>query len=141
MRFRRSQPSDPWEGVLDGTNEAKKAYQPNVLLPESCFREGGEDCLYLNVYTGHNTDSSEGEVPEAAPPPLLPVVIFLHGGAFVIGSCEAMLYGPQVLLDREVVLVGLNYRLGALGFLSLECDEAPGNLGLHDQFLALCWVR
>ena len=43
--------------------------------------------------------------------------------------------------NREVVLVGVNYRLGALGFLSLECDEAPGNLGLHDQFLALCWVR
>ena len=136
MRFRRSQPSEPWEGVLDGRKEAKKAYQPNVLMPESCFREGGEDCLYLNVYTRHYPDSNDGEVP-----PLLPVLVFLHGGAFVVGSCEAMLYGPQVLLDREVVLVGLNYRLGALGFLSLECDEAPGNLGLHDQFLALCWVR
>ena len=45
------------------------------------------------------------------------------------------------MLDREVVLVGVNYRLGALGFLSLECEEAPGNLGLHDQFLALSWVR
>ena len=52
-----------------------------------------------------------------------------------------MLYGPQVLLDREVILVGVNYRLGALGFLSLETEEAPGNLGLHDQFLALSWVR
>ena len=137
LRFRRSQPSEPWEGILDGTKESKKAYQPNVLVPESPFREGGEDCLYLNVYTGHSTHSSEGDVS----PALLPVLVFLHGGAFVIGSCEAMLYGPQVLLDREVVLVGVNYRLGALGFLSLESEEAPGNLGLHDQFLALSWVR
>ena len=51
------------------------------------------------------------------------------------------MYGPQVLLDRDVVLVGVNYRLGPLGWLSLETDEAPGNLGLHDQHLALLWVQ
>ena len=94
------------------------------------FLTGGEDCLYLNVYT-KQTD----------PPVLRPVIVYIHGGAFVVGSCEAMLYGPQVLLDREVVMVGINYRLGALGFLSLETEEAPGNLGLHDQYLALLWVR
>ena len=121
--------------MLDGTRESKKCQQPNVLVPGFPLLEGGEDCLYLNVYTKHCP------LPGTDPAPLLPVIVFLHGGAFVLGSCESMLYGPQVLLDREVVLVGLNYRLGALGFLSLECDEAPGNLGLHDQFLALSWVR
>ena len=136
LRFRRSQPVAAWSGVLDGTRESKKCLQPNVLAPDcSLLMEGGEDCLYLNVYTKHCP------LPGTDPAPLLPVIVFLHGGAFVLGSCEAMLYGPQVLLDREVVLVGVNYRLGALGFLSLECDEAPGNLGLHDQFLALSWVR
>jgi len=140
LRFRRSEPAEPWEGLLDGTKESKKSYQPNVLLPESAFREGREDCLYLNVYTKSYPSSGDGVLPDQEPP-LLPVLVFLHGGAFVVGSCEAMLYGPQVLLDREVVLVGVNYRLGALGFLSLETEEAPGNLGLHDQFLALCWVR
>ena len=140
LRFRRSEPAEPWDHVLDGTKEAKKSFQPNVLLPESCFREGQEDCLQLNVYTKAYPSSTEGAVPQDDVP-LLPVVVFLHGGAFVVGSCEAMLYGPQVLLDTEVVLVGVNYRLGALGYLSLETDEAPGNLGLHDQYLALCWVR
>ena len=51
LRFRRSEPCENWEGVRNCTKEAKKAYQPNVLSPESCFRDGGEDCLYLNVYT------------------------------------------------------------------------------------------
>ena len=57
---------------------------------------------------------------------LLPVMVFFHGGAFVVGSCESILYGPQVLLDRDVVMVGVNYRLGVFGFLSLETDDAPG---------------
>ena len=130
MRFRRSEPAQSWTGVLDGTKESKKCLQPNVLMPQLPFLTGGEDCLYLNVYT-----------KQTKPSALLPVIVYIHGGAFVVGSCEAMLYGPQVLLDREVVMVGINYRLGALGFLSLETDEAPGNLGLHDQYLALLWVR
>ena len=46
----------------------------------------------------------------------------------MVGSCESFLYGPQVMLDRDIVLVGVNYRLGALGFLSLENDEAPGDI-------------
>ena len=57
---------------------------------------------------------------------LLPVIVFLHGGAFVVGSCESILYGPQVLLDRDLVMVGVNYRLGVFGFLSLETNNAPG---------------
>ena len=69
------------------------------------------------------------------------MIVFIPGGTFVVGSCEAQMYGPQVLLDRDVVLVGVNYRLGPLGWLSLETDEAPGNLGLHDQHLALLWVQ
>ena len=52
-----------------------------------------------------------------------------------------MLYGPEVLLDRNLVMVAVNYRLGPLGFLSLENDSAPGNLGLHDQYLALLWIK
>ena len=107
--------------MRDGTSEARKSYQPNVLMPGSPFRDGGEDCLYLNVYT--KRFERESEEPRA-----LPVIVFLHGGAFVVGSCESLLYGPEVLLDRDLVMVGVNYRLGVLGFLSLETDEAPGKL-------------
>jgi len=131
LRFKRSRLYGAWSGVLNGTKEAKKSLQPNVLFPtKEYLSEGGEDCLYLNVYTKTLDENARK-----------PVIVFLHGGAFVVGSCEAALYGPQVLLDRDVVLVGVNYRLGVLGWLSLETDEAPGNLGLHDQFLALQWVQ
>jgi len=141
LRFRRSEPAAAWSGVLNCRREAKKSYQPNVLLPDSPFRDGGEDCLYLNVYTRRHERHGDGPISDEDPA-LAPVIVFLHGGAFVVGSCEASLYGPNVLLDRDnVVMVGVNYRLGALGFLSLECDEAPGNLGLHDQYLALRWIQ
>ena len=140
LRFKRSEPFGSWVGTLDGTKESKKSYQPNVLLPKSPFIQGGEDCLYLNVYTKKIRNPNDGGKPQTEDHPL-PVVVFLHGGAFVVGSCESMLYGPQVLLDRDIVLVGLNYRLGPFGWLSLETDAAPGNLGLHDQYLALEWVK
>ena len=133
LRFKRSEPFGSWEGTLDGTKEAKKSFQPNVLSPKSPFRQGGEDCLYLNVYTKQMRQANDGQT--------LPVVVYFHGGAFVVGSCESMLYGPQVLLDRDIVLVGVNYRLGPFGWMSLESEEAPGNLGLHDQYLALLWVQ
>lgn len=127
LRFRRSEPIEPWSGVLNCQRESRKSFQPNVLAPESPFREGGEDCLYLNVYTKDYLNVGDGPV-NSDEVNLLPVVVFLHGGAFVVGSCEAFLYGPQVLLDRDIVLVGVNYRLGTLGFLSLENDEAPGKM-------------
>ena len=139
-RFRRSELFGPWKGTLNGAKESKKAFQPNVLMPKSPFIEGGEDCLYLNVYTKRLNQSVDGPLLQEEED-LFPVVVFLHGGAFVVGSCESMLYGPQVLLDRDIVLVGVNYRLGPFGWLSLENDEAPGNLGLHDQHLALLWVK
>lgn len=57
-------------------------------------------------------------------------MVWIHGGAFTMGSGNAFLYGPDHLVSAGVVLVTLNYRLGALGFLSLESDEVPGNMGL-----------
>ena len=140
LRFRRSEPFGYWEGTLDGTNESKKSFQPNVLSPKSPFRQGGEDCLYLNVYTKVCRHHNDGPLPQNEEEDQ-PVVVFFHGGAFVVGACESMLYGPDVLLDRDIVLVGVNYRLGPFGWLSLETDDAPGNLGLHDQYLALLWIK
>lgn len=68
-----------------------------------------------------------------------PVVVFVHGGNFDSGSGN--LFGPQALVDQNLVVVTLNYRLGMLGFASTEDDALPGNLGLRDQLLALQWVR
>ena len=95
LRFRRSEPAAAWRGVLNCRREAKKSYQPNVLLPDSPFRDGGEDCLYLNVYTRRHECSGDTGPSSDEDPALAPVIVFLHGGAFVVGSCEASLYGNK----------------------------------------------
>lgn len=87
-----------------------------------------EDCLFLNVYT-RNLNRR------------VPVVIFIHPGAFYYGSGSADYYGPEFLLEKDVVLVTFNYRLGFFGFASTGDARAPGNAGLKDQVLVLKWVQ
>jgi para-nitrobenzyl esterase len=91
-----------------------------------------EDCLFVNVYTPNTLGD-------------LPVMVWIHGGAFVSGSGGSS-YEPQRLQNQGVVVVTLNYRLGALGFLahadlSTEMGGGSGNFGLMDQQLALQWVQ
>jgi bile salt-stimulated lipase len=70
----------------------------------------------------------------------LDVVVHVHGGAYMYGS--GLMYSrPEVLMDRDIVFVTFNYRLGILGFLSTEDDVVPGNNGLKDQVMALRWVQ
>ena len=69
------------------------------------------------------------------------VMVWLHGGGFHMGSGGTDLYGPGYLMEEDVVLVTLNYRLGPLGFLSLPQGGVSGNAGLKDQRMALRWVR
>lgn len=68
-------------------------------------------------------------------------MVFVHGGAFFLGDGGKIFYGPQFLLNNDVILVTFNYRLGVLGFLCLGIEEAPGNAGLKDQLAALKWVK
>lgn len=68
-------------------------------------------------------------------------MVFIHGGTFVIGNGGKGLYGPEFLMEQDVILITFNYRLGALGFLCLGIKEAPGNAGLKDQVAALRWVK
>lgn len=90
-----------------------------------------EDCLYLNIHT-----------PQISTPNLkLPVMAYIHGGGFTYGSGNVESVGPDFLVPRGVILVTINYRLGALGFLSLQTPECPGNNGLKDQNLALRWIQ
>lgn len=72
-----------------------------------------------------------------------PVLVFIHGGAFVMGSNDSKVYSPTFLLMEDIVFVTINYRVGILGFLKID-DPAlgvPGNAGLKDQLLALKWVQ
>ncbi|XP_069689993.1 juvenile hormone esterase-like isoform X2 [Periplaneta americana] len=68
-------------------------------------------------------------------------MIFIHGGAYLEGSGKAYSYGPLYLMDKDVVMVAMNYRLGVFGFLSTGDDAAPGNYGMKDQTEALRWVQ
>ncbi|XP_045450639.1 juvenile hormone esterase-like [Melitaea cinxia] len=130
LRFAPPEPPEPWEGVKDATKDCNICAQ---LDKETLQVVGDEDCLYLNVYTPSlpTSDSS-----------LLPVMVFYHGGGFIFGSgTDDAVHGPDYLIEKDVVIVSLNYRLGVLGFLSLSCKEAPGNAGLKDQVQALKWVQ
>ncbi|KAG8333533.1 Cocaine esterase [Homalodisca vitripennis] len=66
---------------------------------------------------------------------------FIHGGGYVVLSSSSLMYGPDFLVDEQVILVTFNYRLGAAGFLTLGSKVAPGNLGLTDMLLALQWIQ
>lgn len=67
------------------------------------------------------------------------VIFFVHGGGYMSGGSSW--HGPDLLLDEDIVLVTINYRLGPFGFLSLNTNEYSGNMGLKDQLLALKWVN
>ncbi|KAF5307861.1 hypothetical protein FQR65_LT06593 [Abscondita terminalis] len=118
-----------WEGVLYATKQHAVCPQMNVYVGDFNIT-GDEDCLYLNVYTPEIKSSGNGG---------LPVMFYIHGGGWMCGS--ANIYGPEVLLDQDVVLVTINYRLGALGFLTTGDSIVPGNNGLKDQNMALKWVK
>lgn len=128
LRFQDPIPwTKKWSNVRDAFEYGNVCSQIDKITSSVI---GSDDCLYLNVYTG----SLENENPR-------PVMFWIHGGAFLFGSGNDDLYGPDYLVKRKVVLVTLNYRLDVLGFLNLGIEEAPGNQGLKDQVLALRWVK
>lgn len=92
---------------------------------------GSEDCLHLAVHTP--------ELPTNVHNPKLPVMVYIHGGSFMLGGYIGA--GAGKLLERDMVLVTIQYRVGPLGFMCLPDDEAGGNMGLLDQTLALKWVH
>ncbi|XP_053685665.1 glutactin-like [Sabethes cyaneus] len=122
LRFQPPVKATSWEGTLD-------ASKPGVMCPQ--IWEGNviavdEDCLTLSVFSNSLTASR-------------PVMVFIHGGVFYVGS--AMTYRPDYLLEADVVLVVIQYRLGPLGFLSTLSDKIPGNAGILDMIAALEWVQ
>ncbi|XP_013148131.1 PREDICTED: esterase FE4-like [Papilio polytes] len=125
LRFQPPKMIEKYEGVLDATQEG-----PACPLPAPPGYYLDEDCLRINVYT-----------PSHKSKELLPVVVYIHAGGFYAFSGRGDVAGPHYLLDRDIVLVTLNYRLGTLGFLSTGDAAAPGNNGFKDQVAALRWVR
>ncbi|KAG4069657.1 hypothetical protein HA402_014680 [Bradysia odoriphaga] len=96
-----------------------------------------EDCLYLNVWVPLSTRSTSDINSNR-----LPVMIWIHGGSFHLGSANQDEFNGIVLATiGQVVVVTINYRLGFFGFLNAELESAPGNMGLYDQVAAITWVK
>ncbi|CAN8023305.1 unnamed protein product [Ixodes persulcatus] len=128
LRFRRPLPVKSWLGTYDATQ--KKFSCPQQLYPLlfDIETDQSEDCLYLNVWT------SSTRQPK-------PVIVWIYGG-FAFGSSYQSWYNGSLLSTMyDVVVVTFNYRLGIFGFLDAGASDAPGNVGLRDQRLALQWVR
>ncbi|XP_049630412.1 cholinesterase [Suncus etruscus] len=139
LRFKKPQYLSKWSDIWNATKYANSCYQ-NIDQSFPGFSgsemwnpntELSEDCLYLNVW-----------VPSPKPNNAS-VMIWIYGGAFQSGTASLHVYDGKFLAHVErVIVVSMNYRLGALGFLALPGNkEAPGNMGLFDQQLALLWVQ
>ncbi|MEB3980457.1 carboxylesterase/lipase family protein [Mycobacterium sp. 663a-19] len=138
LRFRLPEPPEPWAEVAETTAYGPACPQPVFPnMPIDLGAPQGEDCLRLNVWASADTEPGDAK----------PVMVWLHGGAYVLGSGGQPLYdGRRLVSGGEVVVVTINYRLGALGFLDLSSFGTArcrfdSNIGLHDVLAALRWVR
>ena len=136
LRFQPPRPVEPWQETYDATKFGPSAPQPSMAAPDMPLKlpvePTDEDCLFLNVYTPAADDRRR------------PVLFWIHGGGYIVGSGRA--YDGSVFVDEhDVVVVSINYRLGALGFMHvghLDSDlNSSVNNGILDQICALEWTR
>ena len=137
LRWREPQPAASWQGVRRASTFGNACMQTPGLSAANGGDAGplSEDCLYLNVWTPKLSRSSN-----------LPVMVWIHGGAYIFGAGSLAIYDGESLANRGVVFVNLNYRLAQLGFfahpaLEQESPGGPVNFGLLDQIAALEWVQ
>lgn len=142
LRFRRPVPMEKWTDVYNATSRGNSCVQ----MPFESFQDKkgkksedvwnpntpmNEDCLHLNIW-----------VPEVIDGSKLTTLIWIYGGGFVTGSSALDIYdGALMAALQRVIVISVNYRVGPLGFFYLGTDEAPGNMGLLDQQLALHWIH
>ena len=141
LRFRAPEPPSSWQGIREAKQFGSSAPQvgPVNRIIRSIIGAAGskqsQDCLYLNVWT------------PACDRRRRPVMVWIHGGAFILGSGSTRIYdGGRLAHLGDTVVVTINYRLGALGFLNWKSVAGSGespeaNLGVRDQIAALDWVR
>ncbi|XP_038168436.1 acylcarnitine hydrolase-like [Arvicola amphibius] len=139
LRFAPPEAPEPWSGVRDGTSYPAICLQSLEMMNSLGLKDMNlhlstfsmsEDCLYLNIYTpAHAHEGSN-----------LPVMVWIHGGALVIGMAS-ITDGSMLAAIEDVVVVTIQYRLGVLGFFSTGDQHARGNWGYLDQVAALRWVQ
>nr|XP_057927503.1 bile salt-activated lipase-like isoform X2 [Doryrhamphus excisus] len=133
--WEKPKPHPGWSGVLKANKYAERCLQVTLLQTKT---RGSHDCLYLNIFVPQGLTVSSN----------LPVMVYLFGGAFLLGASNDLailgdsLYDGKEMADRgNVIVVTANYRVGTLGFLSSGDARLPGNYGLWDQHAAISWVR
>ncbi|HEX5234662.1 MAG TPA: carboxylesterase family protein [Silvibacterium sp.] len=136
LRWQPPQPAPSWQGVRDASTYGHACMQPPFPIFHIPPSSMSEDCLYLNIWTTNLRPENPA-----------PVLVFIHGGGFLIGAGSQAAYDGSRLAARGAVLVTINYRLGIFGFFAhpdltaASPHHASGNYGLLDQIAALRWVR
>lgn len=140
LRWRAPIEAEPWSNIKDATQFGAVCIQPKINKKFTPWLENqSEDCLSINIWSPNNIEENKVKP--------LPVMVWIHGGAFKIGSGSLPVYDGTSFAESGVVLVTLNYRLGNLGFFGHSAitegknSERTGNFGLLDQISALEWVQ
>ena len=137
MRWKPPVPAPAWDGIRDATKFGAACFQPKpraASIYADPPAEMSEDCLFLNIWTPEGARNA-------------PVMVWIHGGSLTGGASSETMYDGALFAKRGIVLVSINYRLGALGYLALpelsaeSPDHVSGNYGLLDQMEALRWVK
>ena len=130
-RFKSPIPASSWENVRNGTNWPNRCMQFDSSanqLPKS------EDCLYLNIFVPADSYLNRNQY-------LTPIFVFIHGGSFTGGSSTDDRFEASTLVSMKgIIVVTLNYRVDAFGFMAISGSDATGNQGFLDQSLALKWI-
>ncbi|XP_071515946.1 acetylcholinesterase-like isoform X2 [Panulirus ornatus] len=142
LRYKKPVPIDPWPGILD-----------TVKLPNTCVQEPfnyfpgfvgeqmwnpntelSEDCLYLNIWAPAHLREPGAEPTE--------VLVWIYGGGYMGGTSTLEIYDADIMASvNNFIVASMQYRCGAFGYLYLDMEDAPGNVGMYDQALAMKWLR
>ncbi len=137
-RWRAPEAPQPWTEIVDAHDFGPVCPQPvEPRIPIDLGAPQGEDCLTLNIWASSDTAAGDAK----------PVLVWVHGGAYIIGSASQPLYDGRILAGSgDAIVVNVTYRVGAFGFLDLSSFSSArrrfdSNLGLRDVLAALRWVR